>query len=380
MISALQSNYNSRLGKMYLLNVSFGVMFIWKIVSAFVNPVTRSKIKVFSTNKPQELLDDIHPSQLPRAYGGEYDPPEKAWPPAFPPQTYRDEYETMHFTPEEFRAELLRNKEAVPSPEIAREMKGSLRGKRVPPKTYYLRNGVNQKRDQLNCIIEPAAKEIEQRKARQEERKHVGTNPVISKAVDDKVDGIIEEKDDAKKITQNNTRAVETKVNDPPAANSLSQRENQEQDKRQESDCRQLMDLKDETREIKIEFAPPLKSETAREQYSERANRLVEEAKESAVLKESNSVTDGQAGNSTSLSARQEIQPHNFDKAKENEKVKYKKTKACCECRMLCNLFAIHIINHNSSSHTLYHLRGFGVLGFWAVSYTHLTLPTNREV
>lgn len=335
MISALQSNYNSRLGKMYLLNVSFGVMFIWKIVSAFVNPVTRSKIKVFSTNMPQELLDDIHPSQLPRAYGGEYDPPKKAWPPAFPPPTYRDEYKTMHFTPEEFKAELMRNKDAIPSPEIAKEMKGTLRGKRVPPKTYYLPNGVNQMRDQLNCVIEPVTKEPEQRKARQEEKKHVEMNPVVSKAVDNEVDGVIEEKDDAKNVTRNNTKAVENKVNDPPVANSPPLQENQEQDGKEDSNCRPLIDPKDEMKEIKIEFAPPLKCETAREQSSERANRPVEEAKESAGLKESNSVTDGQVGNSTSLSARQEIQPHNFDKAKESDRVKYKKTKACCDCRIL---------------------------------------------
>ena len=154
MIGTLQANYNSRLAKMYILNASFGVMFIWKIISNFINPVTRSKIKVFSEASPKELIDDIHPSQIPRQYGGTFDLPKKAWPPTFPPQTYRDEYNTMHFTVDEFKTELIKNKAAVPFPKIAKEMKGTLKGKRVPEKTYYLQ-GKNELYDQFNAIIEP---------------------------------------------------------------------------------------------------------------------------------------------------------------------------------------------------------------------------------
>ena len=152
-IGTLQTNYTGRLAKMYILNVSFGIMLVWKMISTIINEGTKSKIKVFSTANPKEHLEDIHPSQVPIKYGGEYDMPANAWPPTFPPQIYRDEYDAMHFTIEEFKEELLKNKLAVPSPEMAEEMKGLIKGKRVPEKLYYLVNNQNQFRSTTNEII-----------------------------------------------------------------------------------------------------------------------------------------------------------------------------------------------------------------------------------
>jgi hypothetical protein len=78
MINGLQANYNSRLAKMYILNVSFTIRFIWNIVSNFINPITRSKILVFSDGTPEQLRKDVHPSQLLKKYGGEFEVPERA--------------------------------------------------------------------------------------------------------------------------------------------------------------------------------------------------------------------------------------------------------------------------------------------------------------
>lgn len=106
---------------------------------------------------------------------------------------------------------------------------------------------------------------------------------------------------------------------------------------RNETENKVLANIKDETKDIKIEFAPPLKSDTARELNNQpvRNNGRVEESKEYAAMKDSPSVTDPQGGNSTSLSGRHEIQPHNFDKAREADTMKYKKTKSCCNCLLL---------------------------------------------
>eukprot|EP00826_Nyctotherus_ovalis_P007813 TRINITY_DN1199_c0_g1_i23.p1 TRINITY_DN1199_c0_g1~~TRINITY_DN1199_c0_g1_i23.p1 ORF type:complete len:322 (-),score=91.24 TRINITY_DN1199_c0_g1_i23:128-1093(-) len=321
MIGALQANYNSRLGKMYLVNVSFGVMFIWKMVAAFINPVTRSKIKVFSSNCPKELLEDIHPSQLPRAYGGTYDPPKKAWPPAFPPQTYRDEYTTLHYTPEEFKAELLKNKEAIPSPEMAREMKGIIKGKRVPQKTYYLGNGENQVRDQQNCIIEAVAKSIPNlvqnipNKARGEEKKVA--KQVMSKPVEaNDEDLLINENCESKEES-----ALTNLPKQFPSRQPQSKQSPEPENIRSEPDINPLLDTKD----VKVELAAPLKSEPVKED----GEAKVEEAKECQ------SVTDVQAASSSTFSGRNEIQQHNFDKAREADGLKYKKKKSCCDCLLL---------------------------------------------
>lgn len=56
-------------------------------------------------------------------------------------------------TVDQFRQELVRNKKAVPSPQLAAEMKQLLKDKRVPPKVYYLKNGETQMRDKYNAII-----------------------------------------------------------------------------------------------------------------------------------------------------------------------------------------------------------------------------------
>jgi len=330
MISTLQANYNSRLAKMYLVNVSFGIMFIWKIVSAFINPVTRGKIKVFSSNNPKELLEDIHPSQLPRAYGGEYDPPNKAWPPAFPPQSYCDEYKTQHFTPEEFKAELLKNKEAVPSPEMAKEMKGLLKGKRVPQKTYYLANGKNQIRDQFNCIIEPASKPTMQKSVepiKKEESKEINAKPIVSKLVEnDQEDKIIEEaaKNNEKPTIQETIQKQElakepvNHLSKPADPIKNEQREMIQLSEKQESKSK----LIDPNEGIKLEFATPLKLDTERE---------LPKTKQAEKNKDLQNINEVQGGSSTSLSGRQEIQLHNFDKARATDTMKYKKTKSCCD-------------------------------------------------
>ncbi|KAF2969300.1 hypothetical protein GQX73_g4282 [Xylaria multiplex] len=65
------SNYPERLGKMYIINVSKWYWGIWKVVSAFLDPVTASKIHVLSSSDYKaELLKQIPAENLPAAFGG----------------------------------------------------------------------------------------------------------------------------------------------------------------------------------------------------------------------------------------------------------------------------------------------------------------------
>lgn len=114
---------------MYILNVSLSLTIVRRVISSFIKSSTREKIEIFSDNKPKELLVDIYPSQLLATYRGNYEQPAKAWPPEFPPQTYRDEYRTKHFT---------NDRKAVPSPGLTVEMKGLLKDKWVTKKPYLL--------------------------------------------------------------------------------------------------------------------------------------------------------------------------------------------------------------------------------------------------
>eukprot|EP00826_Nyctotherus_ovalis_P023848 TRINITY_DN1834_c0_g1_i7.p1 TRINITY_DN1834_c0_g1~~TRINITY_DN1834_c0_g1_i7.p1 ORF type:complete len:350 (+),score=111.56 TRINITY_DN1834_c0_g1_i7:669-1718(+) len=184
MISSLQANYNSRLAKMYILNVSFGIRLVWSIVSNFINPITRSKILVFDSGSPEELRKDILPCQLLKKYGGEFESPEHAWPPTFPPQMYPESPET-HFTVEEFKKEVVRNKEAVPSPQVAEMLKGKVVGSRVPEKVYYLQGGINETRDQFNRITKSTKANIEETEVKSKTRETTSKNEYKEEAEDD---------------------------------------------------------------------------------------------------------------------------------------------------------------------------------------------------
>ena len=149
----LQGNYHARLRKMYIVNASFGVMCAWQVLNKFISRVTKSKTQVCNSGQPKELLEAIHRSQLLKEYGGDFEAPKEAWPPTFPPQTYRDSYVETHFTENEFKEEVGRKIQIVPSPELAKDIKDKVKGGRVPEKIYYLRGGKNEKRDTFNSVI-----------------------------------------------------------------------------------------------------------------------------------------------------------------------------------------------------------------------------------
>ena len=161
MVDCLQNAYKARLFKMFVLNANFIIKILWGIVEGFMDPITKSKICLTSGSDPKELKDIIAPCQLLKEYGGEADPPEKYWPPIFPPG-YRNEFKTKHHTQEEFKNELLNNAQMVPSPDLAsfvREARHGKSKKGIIPKKNYNINGKIQRRDSFNGII-PEIKEV----------------------------------------------------------------------------------------------------------------------------------------------------------------------------------------------------------------------------
>lgn len=70
-VQTLQDFYPERLGKVYLINRPYIFWAAWKIVSPFIDKVTRQKI-VFTDDKyvKETLLKDIDENQLPEIYGG----------------------------------------------------------------------------------------------------------------------------------------------------------------------------------------------------------------------------------------------------------------------------------------------------------------------
>lgn len=52
------------------MNAPGTIYFTWKMVSAFLDPVTIEKIKISKSNSEKSMFDNIDPSQIEQKYGG----------------------------------------------------------------------------------------------------------------------------------------------------------------------------------------------------------------------------------------------------------------------------------------------------------------------
>jgi hypothetical protein len=66
----MSQNYGGRLYKMFVVNAPGTIYFSWKMVSAFLDPVTVEKIKISKNNTDKTMFDNIDPSQVEQKYGG----------------------------------------------------------------------------------------------------------------------------------------------------------------------------------------------------------------------------------------------------------------------------------------------------------------------
>lgn len=60
----MSQNYGGRLFKMFVTNAPGTIYFTWKVVSAFLDPVTVEKIKISKNNTEKSLFDNIDASQV----------------------------------------------------------------------------------------------------------------------------------------------------------------------------------------------------------------------------------------------------------------------------------------------------------------------------
>lgn len=60
----MSQNYGGRLYKMFVVNAPGTIYFTWKLVSAFLDPVTVEKIKISKSNYEKSMIDCMDPSQF----------------------------------------------------------------------------------------------------------------------------------------------------------------------------------------------------------------------------------------------------------------------------------------------------------------------------
>jgi len=70
--SAISQNYYpERLGKLYIINAPWGFSSVFRVVKAFLDPVTVAKIHILGGDYLPKLLEQVPPENLPHSLGGE---------------------------------------------------------------------------------------------------------------------------------------------------------------------------------------------------------------------------------------------------------------------------------------------------------------------
>ena len=60
----MSQNYGGRLFKMFVVNAPGTIYFTWKLVSAFLDPITVEKIQISKKSTDKHMFDNIDPSQV----------------------------------------------------------------------------------------------------------------------------------------------------------------------------------------------------------------------------------------------------------------------------------------------------------------------------
>jgi len=209
---------------MFVVNANIIIRVLWGIVETLMDPNTKAKISLVSDPTSKEITDWIHPSQLLRKYGGTADSPKAYWPPVFPPGPIVDNLKNNHMTVEEFKEELLKNPQLIPSPELASFVREARKGKskkgQFPRKEFILPTRV-ERRDSFNGIISEA-KNTSLKEPEKSTIESKGGISVINKKTEIKAssnNNLLIEKEKPPK-PEPTTKAVE--VNKEPDKDSLS--------------------------------------------------------------------------------------------------------------------------------------------------------------
>ncbi|CAD8212465.1 unnamed protein product [Paramecium octaurelia] len=80
-IDTMSTNFGGCLEKMFILNPSSGLSFLWKTISSFLDPETAEKINFLQKKEFMKLQQIIDPNQLEQKYGGTQPNQTTYWPP-----------------------------------------------------------------------------------------------------------------------------------------------------------------------------------------------------------------------------------------------------------------------------------------------------------
>lgn len=83
-----QRHFKCRGRRFFLFNVTFAIRAIYKIISPFLDEKIKQKLVMTKDSQHQDLIDQMHPSQLEKKYGGEAENYTTFW----PPQCSSDEF------------------------------------------------------------------------------------------------------------------------------------------------------------------------------------------------------------------------------------------------------------------------------------------------
>jgi hypothetical protein len=69
------------LSKSYYVSAGFDTRMLFKAISYVIDPETKRKLCLTAERAPRELIENFHPCQLEKRFGGEADTPKNFWPP-----------------------------------------------------------------------------------------------------------------------------------------------------------------------------------------------------------------------------------------------------------------------------------------------------------
>lgn len=72
------------MGRTWILNVTWATKILWKVISAFIDPLTLEKIHLTDKSTHKDLDDYFVPEHLLEKYGGKGVAPAVKWPPVIP--------------------------------------------------------------------------------------------------------------------------------------------------------------------------------------------------------------------------------------------------------------------------------------------------------
>jgi hypothetical protein len=92
---AIKDLFKCRLAHMFVTNPPSSIWLMWKMISPFMDSVTKSKVNFMKKGLTEEVKSFYHPSQLEKRFGGDLEDVQQYWPPVVPPYKGKIERERV---------------------------------------------------------------------------------------------------------------------------------------------------------------------------------------------------------------------------------------------------------------------------------------------